>query len=146
MSDIRNRGGQPNNKNAEKWTEEAALELGEKLLAWMRQGEGKNIYFNEFLHVVNDYPHSIVSKLSKKFDSFSGLIKKAKIIQEVKLLKYGGTDGCNASMAIFSLKNNHSYRDKQDVSTNTEPFATVILPAPVPLPDHNGDYGEEPPL
>lgn len=113
-------GGQINNKNAEKWTEEKALKLGNELIDWLKakdkDGEDKgNIFFKEFLVIENDLYQDLIDYLDGKFESFSDLIKRAKIIQEIKLVKYGVADRLQAAMTIFVLKNHHDYKDKTEV-------------------------------
>ena len=112
-------GGQPDNKNAEKWDEDEALQLGNNILSWIREKGGARIFLSQYLYIENDYPANIISSLSKKFDSFSELIKKAKKIQETKL-RLGGLGKANTAMAVFCLKNNHGYKDRQDITTDNE--------------------------
>ena len=42
------KGGQLGNKNAQKWTEEKALKLGEELIRWYDE-DSTNIFFEQFL-------------------------------------------------------------------------------------------------
>jgi hypothetical protein len=58
--------------------------------------------------------------LSNKFTSFSEIIKKAKQIQEAKLVEHGVFNNLNAPVTIFVLKNHHGYRDKQDIEHSGE--------------------------
>jgi hypothetical protein len=114
----RGEGGQPGNKNAEKWTEGKAIDLGEKMIEWLREKDDEdndkgNIFFREFL-LDNDLYSDLVDYLCDKYKSFSDLIKKAKEIQEIKLVKFGVGDRLQPAMTIFILKNNHGYRDKQE--------------------------------
>ena len=119
------KGGQLENKNAEKWTEEIAIQIGNDLLAWMRKDtKPPNIFFEEFLHIKNEYHPDLIADLVRKFPSFAELIKSAKKIQEIKLQRYGR--GLGAAMAIFSLKNNHGFRDKVDHTTNDKDITSEI--------------------
>lgn len=104
------KGGQYNNLNAEKWTEEIAKEFGKDLLLWFSKEE-TNIYFKEFL-LQNDLYADVVTYLCKKFPSFSDLIKMAKEWQELRLWKWGTLGKLDRTMAIFSLKNHHGARDE----------------------------------
>jgi len=96
-------------KNAEKWTEEKALELGNELMEWMMPdivtGKDKeikydknlrNIQFNKFILMDKDLDKNIISELCKKYDSFGQIIAKAKEMQEVKAFE----------LAIFAKKMN----------------------------------------
>lgn len=103
-------GGQYNNTNAEKWTEENAKEFGKDLLEWFAKEE-YNIFFKEFL-LQNDLYADVVTYLCKKFPSFSELIKIAKEWQELRLWKWGTLGKLDRTMAIFSLKNHHGARDE----------------------------------
>jgi hypothetical protein len=100
-------GGRP-----EIWTEEAALQLGEQLIAWYEVDED-NIYLKEFLSKRRLHSQ-IISELTSKWESFSELIKIAKEIQEVRLLK---KEGKGEIKSMFVLKNHHGYADKQEVKT-----------------------------
>lgn len=114
-------GGQPGNQNAAKWTEEKALNIAHDLINWMNEvdesGEDKgNIFFKEFL-MKNDLYQDLIDYLCDKYMSFSELIKKAKEIQEYKIVKYGITDRLQPAMTIFTLKNLHNWKDKRDVTS-----------------------------
>lgn len=103
----------------EKWTEKKAIELGEDMIFWLKESD-TNLFFGEYLHIVNDYYPSLISYLCSKFTSFSKLIEKAKKIQELKLYKFGVADRLNASMTKFVLINEHqkvSDNSKQDITT-----------------------------
>ena len=108
-----NRGGQEGNKNAEKWTEEKALELGNEMIEWLKK-DG-NVFYGEFLSVVKDLYPNTISYLEGKFESFLYLKKKAQKIQEFKLLNKGLNNEVNPTITIFTLKNHHNYKDKSEV-------------------------------
>jgi len=111
-------GAFPGNKNASKWTEKRALVLANSLLSWMEEDE-KNIYWEEFFLLVRkNYDRQKVKYLSDQYPSFSTLVKKAKGIQEIKLIKWANLGKLNPAITIFCLKNNHGYRDKQDITTD----------------------------
>ena len=108
------------NKAAEKWTLEESMNLGYALIDWMKakddNGEDKgNIFYEDFLCIENDYYEDLISYLCKKFNPFLDLIKKAKKIQELKLIKFGIADRLQPTMTIFVLKNHHNYKDKQEI-------------------------------
>src|SRR5690606_28163159 len=112
-------GGQPGNKNAQKWTEEEALKLGEELLSWMKE-KPENVFFKEFLIYENDYYEELTDYLSNKYESFLNVLKKAKKIQELKIVKLSSDNKLNPTMSIFCLKNLHDWRDRQDVDHTTK--------------------------
>lgn len=114
-------GGQYGNKNAEKWTEEKSLKLANDLINWLKkptlEGEGNNLFYEEFLVMERDLHPNTIRELCKKFSSFRDLIDKSKKIQETKLRRYGVGDKLNASMTKFVMINNHGYKsEKQDLN------------------------------
>ena len=77
-------GGQYNNKNAEKWTEEVALALGKELIEWLLNDSSQqptNLFFEEFLYIKQKLHPGTISFLSNKFKSFSKLLEVSKKIQ-----------------------------------------------------------------
>lgn len=113
----RKEGGQPNNKNAEKRGEGEALKLGQGLIDWMK-ASSTNIWYNEYLYEIADEHPDTVGYLSDKFPSFCDLIKKAKKMQETKIVKWAAVNKLNPAISIFCLKNNHGYTDRVDHTTN----------------------------
>ncbi|MFW9821391.1 MAG: hypothetical protein ACFFE4_00555 [Candidatus Thorarchaeota archaeon] len=114
----RNKGGQPDNKNAEKWTEEKAIALGQSLLSWLSLEGDDHIFFEEFLYLKNFYHPNTIKDLEKKYKSFQELIDKARKIQEIKLKKYGTMNskvGLNPGMTKFCLINNHGYLSERQM-------------------------------
>jgi hypothetical protein len=114
----RKRGGQPENKNAEKWTEEDALCLASALIAWLRPRfkdgvdlHANNYYCNTFLVIENNYNKSTIDYLSKKFASFSEMLKTAREIQEIKIAQAALMGYVNKTMAIFFLKAKHGWQE-----------------------------------
>lgn len=112
------------NKNAEKWTEKKALKLGNDLIDWLNakdeEGEDKgNIFFKEFLVIENDLYQEIIDYLCEKYKLFFNLIKRAKAIQETKLVKFGLADRLQTTMAIFVLKNHHDYKDRKEIDNKS---------------------------
>jgi len=138
----KNEGGQPGNKNAEKWTEELALQLGNELIEWLSpkletdKNTGKtvdihaaNIFKIEFLAIYKRLHKDIIGDLAAKFRSFADLIKIADNIQEAKLLKHGSANNLNAGVTCFVLKNHHGYTDKVEHLGNRENPLTFIFEA-----------------
>ena len=71
------KGGQINNKNAEKWTEQKAKKLGKSLIEWLKHDE-KHICYEEFLIIEKGLYPSVLNYLGNKFESFSKLLDMAK--------------------------------------------------------------------
>lgn len=104
---------------AQKWTEDAALKIGNELLSWMKEAD-ENMFFEEFLYLKENYNTDLIAYLRKKFSSFAELIRIAKKMQEVKLKKFGVMDKLNAQMTKFVLINNHNWRDKKEINVDAK--------------------------
>lgn len=81
--------------------------------------------------LVKDKPYSRqrISEWREKFkedEIFSDTIKKIENELENRILKLGLKGKANATLVIFSLKNNYNWKDKQEVET------TINIPS---LPD-----------
>ena len=103
------------NKAAEKWTEEKLLKIAHDLLKWQEEKE-TNIFFKEFL-LKHDLYGDFLSNMQDKYNSFNVLIKKARKVQEQKVVKWAMANKLNVTMAIFFLKNHHGYKDKSEVES-----------------------------
>jgi hypothetical protein len=113
---------QPN----EKWTESIAVELGNDLIAWLKDAD-ENIFFEDFLYLSCDESKyigristTLPAYLAKKFTSFSNILSQAKKIQEIKLKKFGAFDKLNASIVKFLLSAEYGYTEKSEVKTEGE--------------------------
>lgn len=102
------------NKEAEKWTEEIALELGEELIEWISSEGKENMFFGWFFHIEKGLYRDLPQYLCRKFPSFKELYDKAVEIQKLKLIKYGVDDKLNAQMTKFVLSNLHDMADKSE--------------------------------
>jgi hypothetical protein len=120
-----NKGGQPGNKNAEKWTEKEAIKFGNELIEWLSK-ENTNIFYRRFCHQRNLY-HTAIAYLCDKFNSFSNIIKKAKEMQEYKINDLAIRGKLNTAYSCFFMKNKHSYKDRTDITTNDESLTSVTL-------------------
>lgn len=113
-----------------KWTEQKAMELANELIEWMKSSE-KNMFFEPFLTENKKIPVDQISKLSKKYKSFFQAIKRAKKIQEYRIVEMGlrpkdssvasltqnlnkksVTEKESSTVAIFLLKSNHGYMEE----------------------------------
>jgi hypothetical protein len=122
------KGGQPDNKNAEKWTEEKALKLANDLINWQNEPPvysydqynnpikliKANLYYKYFL-TSNGYCMDLIGNLSEKFKSFSELINRSKQIQESKISELAIMGLLNSQFTTLFMKVNHKYieYDKQ---------------------------------
>jgi hypothetical protein len=135
-------GGQYNNKNAEKWTEEKALELANELIEWMRpkleqreiKGELRtidvnqyNFYYSYFLLIHKRYCINTIKYLEDKYKSFREAIKTAHKMQELKLSEAGIKNRINPAFGIFMLKAKHGLQDRIDVTSDGEKLTGITL-------------------
>lgn len=118
MEKKKNPGGRPL-----KWTEEKVLELGEDLITWLKASD-ENVWFERFLYEEKDLYPQFISEMRDKYPKFSELLKKAKKIQENKIVDGTFKHNLNATMAIFVLKNHYQYTDKQqtEITIQEQPF------------------------
>jgi hypothetical protein len=107
MAKKKNAGGRP-----VIWTEEKVLQLGEELIEWLKADED-NVWFERFLYEVKDLYPQLIGEMRDKYPKFAELIKKAKKIQENKLVDGTLKHSLNPTMSIFVLKNHYQYTDKQ---------------------------------
>lgn len=124
-------GGQPGNKNAQKWTKEIVEKLGRDLIKWMlpditgligKDGKPtgekidlheKNIFFERFFIIEKGLYPQITSQLEKDFPkSFPNYIKIAREIQKIKLQEGAIFGKLNVTMSIFLLKVHHAFNDR----------------------------------
>lgn len=112
------KGGQIGNTNAEKWTEEALLKVGNDLLEWMKV-KG-NMFFEEFL-LDYDLYDTFLANYRNKYPSFSKLIARADKIQEIKLKKMGLNKEHDSAITKFCLINHHDFVSEK---TQTEQTGT----------------------
>jgi len=114
-------GGQPGNKNAEKWTSEKVEKIGKDLLKWFDESP-TNIFYSKFLLTL-DYEDRVdrmtLTYLRAKFDSFSSVMDMAKEIQQVRLLDLGVLGILNPGITTFALKAIHGLveTDRHEVHT-----------------------------
>lgn len=108
-------------KGPSKWTEEAALELANSMIAWQLEDES-HIYWEKFLVIDRALYPEIVSYLTGRYPSFVQLIKRAEKIQEYRLADVVGKGEIKS---IFMMKNKHGYADKQDIKSESTVHQTV---------------------
>jgi len=120
MKEEINKGGAPDgNTNAEKWDLLTTEMLFDDVLKYI-QKTPKCRSLSEAIVEVGEYEELISYLLNKYPNVVFKSIKKAKDIVKNRLVQQGLDGDANATMAIFILKNNHNFTDKQqtDVTTN----------------------------
>ena len=113
------------NNNAEKWTEQQASEFVESVLDYV-QSNSSCVFIGEPVTELGYY-RELWNYISGKFDFHT--IKRVESILESRLVKSGISGTNNATMTIFTLKNNYNWRDK----TETEHSGTLSHEATVTI-------------
>ena len=90
-----------------KYTDEYIDKLSTKLLKWCEVDE--NIWLKDFA-IEQGFSSQRLSEFAKSNEQFSETLKRAKDIQESKLVKQG-LDGKAIAFVIFALKNVAGWRD-----------------------------------
>lgn len=103
------------NKAAEIWTEQAAIELFEKAMKIAKEGETTYTGIARELDVYTTSLHY----LPEKFPDLLPVKKEILKILADNLFKAGCQGDYVPAMAIFGLKNNHKWTDKQEIEHTT---------------------------
>lgn len=114
------------NKYSEVWDLENTKKFFNDVLEWI-ENNPKCRSISEAVVELGEY-EEVVSYLTNKFinQEFKS-IKRAKDIVKNRLVNQGLDGEANPTMAIFILKNNHNFTDKQqtDITTNGENITTA---------------------
>lgn len=112
--------GTIDNKNAEKWTQETTMQVLNKILKLAMAGDA--VYIGDALVQCGLY-NQIWAFWKAKFKDdllVFETIKKIETIFEAYLVKNGLHGQINTTMAIFALKNNHNWTDKNETTINQQ--------------------------
>jgi len=113
------------NKNAEIWTIEETVLYFESVLTYVLDNDDC-VSIQEAACNTGQY-EEIISYLQNKHNIDFNAIKKAKSTIEQRIYKNALNNKYNPTMAIFGLKNNHGWKDKQEIEqTNINPISVVI--------------------
>ena len=96
-----------------KWTEKEAMILANELIDWMLESPN-NIWFESFIYIEKKLYPQLLSELANNYPDFAESLKRAKKIQEGKIIDGALQQKTNVAMSIFLLKNNHGYKDKNE--------------------------------
>lgn len=99
------------NSNAEKWTRKEASAFVEKVYEYVQDNEDCIFIGEPVTHL--GYYRQLWNYISSKFDFDT--IKVVESILESRLVKNGIIGNSNATMTIFTLKNNYKWTDKQQL-------------------------------
>lgn len=119
-----------------KYTEEYLNDLAIKLLDWIKVQS--NWWLMDFA-IENDLYAQQLTEFSAKNESFYLALKKAKTIQESRIVKLAMVRKIDTTMAIFTLKNIAGWRDKQREPEDDELKDSTLRFPEVP---ENGDIAE----
>ena len=134
-------GGQPGNRNAEKYTEEKALKIAYGLLDWLKpklidnpDGAGQidenaeHIFYEQYLLGEGLHPN-ITSNLSSRFESFREIIGEAKEWQRVKMMYMGAFKKIDSKFGVFLLSAIHNLTEKKEQTVKSEgPITFTVKP------------------
>ena len=102
------------------WTDERIQEEADALLEWFGGDPfGAKLWLRDFA-IERGYPAENLSRWAAGHDGFSQALKRAKDIQESRLVQAGLRSQLNPALVIFSLKNHHDWRDKSEVEHGGE--------------------------
>ncbi|MHA1410783.1 MAG: hypothetical protein ACTSQY_10840 [Candidatus Odinarchaeia archaeon] len=102
------------------YTDEVVIDLMRELVRWLEEDE-ERFWIKDFA-IMKKFPSDYFRRWAKEIPECEDLMRRAKDIQETRLLK-GALDkkkGWNFAFVIFVLKNVAGYKDKQEV-VSTEP-------------------------
>ena len=126
----KNKGGRPKgSKGASKYTPEFIEEERKALDKWA-EAKKETLNFNFWLGdfvVERGYHRQRLSEFAEESKVFSDTLKKAKQIQENKIVKGALLNKFNPSMAIFALKNVADWRDKKEMEVEASEDLKKIL-------------------
>lgn len=109
-------GAPKGNNNAEKWTEQQASEFVESVLEYVLSVPDC-VFIGEPVAQLGYY-RELWNYITKKFDFHT--IKRVESILESRLVKKGVSGESNATMTIFTLKNNYNWRDSSHIDHTTK--------------------------
>jgi len=112
-------------KGPSKYTPEYLEELAKKLEEWIIIRT--NFWLGDFA-VENDMNRHDLAKIAKKNEKLFRTYKKAKQIQENRLVKLGVDKRSNPAFIIFTLKNVANWRDNKELTgAGGEPIIVQVI-------------------
>lgn len=99
-------------KGPSKYTKSYLEEIADKLEDWIQIKT--NVWLGDFAAENNMNRHDL-SREAPKSEKLFATYKKAKQVQENRLVKLGFSKGANAAFVIFTLKNVAGWRDKTEI-------------------------------
>lgn len=110
-----------NNKNAELWTFEEALNLFNESV--IKSKESEYDFIGEIARDLGTY-RDVYDYLVKKFDELKPLHKTILQNLEANCFSHAKKGKIKEATAIVNLKSNYGWRDRQDITTNEKPITS----------------------
>jgi hypothetical protein len=114
-------------KRSKNYTDEDINKLADELLKWFKADDTR-LWLKDFA-IEKNFSSDYLVRFADKNEKFSSSLKKAKDIQESRLVAKGFEKGSNTAFVIFTLKNVAKWRDKQpDEEDDNETVIKIKLP------------------
>lgn len=96
-----------------RWTTNELKALADELIEWMEL-ENTNLWYKDFF-VEKRISRRRLSEFREKDKYFNYILNLCDTIQESRMFKMGASRKNNPAMFIIGLKNNHDWKDKQEL-------------------------------
>lgn len=106
-----------------KYTDEILKKYADEIIPFME--DSKNLWLKDFA-ILNNFPSENLSVWAESSEIFSKALKRAKDIQESKLVRLGLSKTSNPAFIIFTLKNVAGWRDGDKEAGNIIQSAEYI--------------------
>lgn len=110
------------NGRPKKYTDELIEQYADDLIDWFSQPA--NFWLKDFA-IAKGFSWDSFKEVGTKNEKFILALKKARDMQESKLVKMGFSKKFNPAMAIFALKNVAGWRDKTETDLSKETIQAV---------------------
>ncbi len=117
-------GAPEENKNAEKWTEDKAIEFFND--SFKLCDEKGHDFIGEVARDMNTY-REIYVYLKDKYKSCKSLYNNLLQLCEANCFSHGKKGEINTAMAIVNLKSNHGWTDRVDTTTKDKEVSTTTI-------------------
>lgn len=108
----KNKGGRP-----PKYTKAIIEKLADDLLEWLALDKPENIFLKEFA-AINGLHSQYLTEFAKRSKKFDDALKRAKELQEIKIVKAMTKPGAATTGWIFTSKNVIGFRDRQETDSD----------------------------
>ena len=116
---LGNKGGRPH-----KWDKKAIAKETTALNEWIK--DPANYFFTSFLAVRNLHPQQI-ERFAEVSEEFCEAYARAKLVQEQRIVEGALTRKFDGNFAKFVLQNKAGWKERNELSGNTENPLAVIL-------------------